>query len=473
MEINIYKSIKKSSSTVILPFYKNETNLKLVKELTGMKRLPPFVGDFQETITLFRKDNDAKVIITGLGLKADNQKICEVFRRIAFFTKVDKDTTITLLFNHLDDNVVMESIIGFSLGSYDITINKKESTVKPILNLDIIHQSIDASKIQEARMTATCMMDIMKLVDTPSNIKTPAYIANHAAAGGKKYGYKTKIIHGEDLKKNGLNALYAIGQGSVNPPAFIIMEYHGNKKGKTIGLVGKGISFDTGGISIKPSTNMHHMKSDMGGAAAVIGTINLAASLKMPINIIGIIPSAENAVDGNSIKPGDIVTAYSGHTIEIIDTDAEGRVVLADGLSYLTKNYQPDAIIDLATLTGSCVATLGSAAAGLFTNNEELASQLTAAGFQSYDKVWRLPLWDDYKDHLHSDIADIKNLSGKPVAGAISAAKFLEFFTDNHACWAHLDIAGVAFTDNEYSKMRSATAYGVRLLKAWLHNQCH
>jgi len=262
----------------------------------------------------------------------------------------------------------------------------------------------------------------------------------------------------------------AVGRGSTeNPARFIVMEFNNSsEKNKKIGLVGKGVTFDTGGISIKGSTSMSYMKSDMGGAGAVLGAMELAAKLKLPVHLIGVIPSTENCVDGNALKPSEVISSYSGKTIEVIDTDAEGRLILADGLSYIKKNFEPDVIIDLATLTGNCIAALGYAAAGLLSNNDELANQLLEIGQETGEKLWRLPLWDDYKDMMNSDVADIKNLSSAPVAGAITAAKFLEFFIDGHTNWAHLDIAGLAFGDSEFAKMKSATAYGVNLLTAFL-----
>jgi leucyl aminopeptidase len=284
---------------------------------------------------------------------------------------------------------------------------------------------------------------------------------------GKANGFKVKTIKGSDLEKANLHAVYAVGKASANPPAFIIMEYKPSvaKKGmKTIGLVGKGISFDTGGISIKPSANMHYMKCDMGGAAAVIGLMEAAAKMKLPHSIIGIVPTAENAVSGNAYRPGDIINTYSGKSIEVIDTDAEGRIVLADGLSYMVKNYKTDYLIDLATLTGSCVATLGYFASGLFTKNSDLSQKLLTAGQNTLERLWPLPMWDDYKSYMSSDMADIKNLSSVPVAGAITAAKFLEEFTNDHKAYAHLDVAGVVFTDSDIFKSRTASGYGVRLL---------
>ena len=210
------------------------------------------------------------------------------------------------------------------------------------------------------------------------------------------------------------------------------------------------------------------MKSDMGGAAAVLGAMELTARLQLPIHLIGIVPSTENMVDGNATKPGDVIGSYAGKTIEVIDTDAEGRLILADGLAYMVKNFKPDTIIDLATLTGSIVSALGYNAAGMFTNSDALATHLLNAGTETGEKLWRMPMWDAYFEDMKSDVADVANLSSKPVAGSITAAKFLEFFTDKHPNWAHLDIAGVALASSELGSHRTATAYGVRLLTAFL-----
>ncbi|MGK0414590.1 MAG: leucyl aminopeptidase, partial [Polaribacter sp.] len=256
-----------------------------------------------------------------------------------------------------------------------------------------------------------------------------------------------------------------VGKGSVHPPVVIINEYKANDSDTIdIALVGKGITFDSGGLSIKPSTNLHYMKSDMGGAAVVLGVIELVAKLKLNINIVGIVASAENAVDANSYRPGDVINSYSGKTIEIIDTDAEGRLVLADGISYAIKTYNPEYVIDLATLTGSVVRTFGYAAAGMFTKNQEMANTMSAVGFKVHERVWQLPMFEDYEKDLQSDVADIKNFNGKPIEGAINAAKFLEFFTEKHPKWMHLDIAGVSFGSSQYAKMKSATGFGIQLI---------
>ena len=247
------------------------------------------------------------------------------------------------------------------------------------------------------------------------------------------------------------------------------MEYNPANAKKHIGLVGKGITFDTGGLNIK-TAGMVQMKCDMAGAGAVLGAMQLIADLQLPYQVTAIVPACENSVDATSFLPSDVINSYSGHTIEIIDTDAEGRLILADGLSYLIKNYKPETVLDLATLTGSVVGTLGYECAGLFTNNEDLSKKLQNTGSQIGEKLWQLPLWDDYKGDIDSEIADVKNYSGKPVAGAISAAKFLEFFTEKHSSWAHLDIAGVAFGDSEFAKTKHATAYGVHLITKFIEN---
>ena len=362
------------------------------------------------------------------------------------------------------------------LGGYDLDLYKTEAKKafpvfekEGLINILSTAETIEKAIIRGKAISKT-QMQMFDLMNAPANKKTPYILAKWAVDSGKKFDYSVTILEKQQLKSQKLDALLAVGQGSEHPPVLIIMEYKSPEAKQKIGLVGKGVTFDTGGISIKSSTNMHLMKSDMGGAAAVFGTIELAAKLKLPVHLIGIVPACENSVDAKSFKPSDVIGSYSGKTIEIIDTDAEGRLILADGLNYLVRNYQPDTLIDLATLTGSCVATLGYHAAGMFTNNDELAQNLTKAADQTGERLWRLPLWDIYKEDITSDIADVRNYSGKPMAGAISATKFLEVFTENHQNWAHLDIAGTAFGDIEFAPQRTGTAFGVRLLLEYLEN---
>ncbi|EPR69776.1 Cytosol aminopeptidase PepA [Winogradskyella psychrotolerans RS-3] len=334
--------------------------------------------------------------------------------------------------------------------------------------------SFSASKnlkniLEEGSYTGETINKIKALVDAPPNIKTPEYLGDWAIKSAKKADYKCTVLKHKELKKQGFDAVLSVGKGSVNKPVVIITEYTPKTTKKVdIALVGKGITFDSGGLSIKPSTNLHYMKSDMGGAAVVLGVVELVAKLRLNINIVGIVCSAENAVDAESYRPGDVINSYSGKTIEIIDTDAEGRLVLADGLSYAVKNIKPEYLIDLATLTGSVVRTLGYEAAGMFTHNQDMASTMSDIGYKVHERVWQLPMFEEYKTDLHSDIADIRNFSGKPLAGATNAAQFLESFTEEHKNWMHLDIAGVSFGSSPYAKMKSASGYGIQLITEFI-----
>lgn len=358
-------------------------------------------------------------------------------------------------------------------------LNYKTDTVTPHpLEQDDAILSIVAPELSAAAVVAMAnrgqligrtQQDIASLVDLPANYKLPHLLAEKIQAIGDKAGFSVRLLKKTELEAQGFHALLAVGQGSSSSPVFVVMEYiPANPVARTVGLVGKGVTFDTGGLSIKPSTNMHYMKSDMGGAAAVIGTMAVAAQLQLPVHLIAATPLAENSVDGLSVRPSDVIGSYSGKTIEVIDTDAEGRLILADALAYITRNYTVDTLIDLATLTGSTVRTLGSVAGGLFSNNDQLAEKLLATGQQCGELLWRLPLWDAYSDDIKSDVADVRNFSGKPYAGAISAAKFLEVFIHDHPKWAHLDIAGVAFVDSEFTTLKAASGYGVRLLVEYL-----
>ncbi|MCF2493619.1 MULTISPECIES: M17 family metallopeptidase [Dyadobacter] len=411
----------------------------------------------------------------GLGKSPQLPAIIKIFRSLFFKRKDRWPEKIVLDCKVRTPEWIENAVNGIIIGGYDLQLYKTEP--KPLSaffntgTLSVLTENhspeIDKALIV-AQKTALVQMRIMDLMNAPSNYKTPATLAQWATESGEKNGYKVTVLDKSRLEELGMHALLAVGKGSEAPPLMIVSEYEPEHYTKTIALVGKGVTFDTGGISIKTSANMHLMKSDMGGAAAVLGAVELAAQLKMPVRIIGVIPSTENSVDGLSMKPGDVIGSYSGKTIEVIDTDAEGRLILADGLSYAVRTFKPDVVIDLATLTGSVIQTLGYEAAGLFTPNNELAEALTQAGDNTGERMWRLPVWDSYKEEIASDIADVKNYHGKPLAGAIVAAKFLEAFTDEHPAWAHLDIAGTAFGDTEFAPGRAGTAYGVRLLRAYL-----
>ncbi|MDR3393344.1 MAG: leucyl aminopeptidase [Sulfuriferula sp.] len=301
------------------------------------------------------------------------------------------------------------------------------------------------------------------LGNLPGNICTPTYLAQQAQSLAKEFPLKCEILERKDMEKLGMGSLLAVAQGSSQPPKLIVLRHNGGKKGaKPIVLVGKGITFDSGGISLKPGAEMDEMKYDMCGAASVLGTLRAAAELKLPLNIIGIIPSSENLPDGMAVKPGDIVTSMSGQTIEILNTDAEGRLVLCDALTY-AERFDPEVVIDIATLTGACVIALGHHASGLFSHNDALAGEIEQAGVSAHDRAWRMPLWEDYQPQLDSNFADIANIGGR-AGGSITAACFLSRFTKKYN-WAHLDIAGTAWKSG---KEKGGTGRPVGLLTHFL-----
>ncbi len=308
---------------------------------------------------------------------------------------------------------------------------------------------------------------VKDLGNLPSNICTPSYLADQARGLQKHYGVKTTVLEKADMESLGMGALLSVARGSQEPPKFITIEYNGGKKGAApIALVGKGITFDTGGISIKPAAAMDEMKFDMCGAATVLGTLKAVAEMKLPINVVGVIPTTENMPSGSATKPGDIVKSMSGQTVEILNTDAEGRLILCDALTY-TERFNPAAVIDIATLTGACVIALGNHASGLMSNNDALAAELLEAGKESGDRAWQLPLWEDYQKHLESNFADMANVGGRE-AGAITAACFLARYAKKFT-WAHLDIAGTAW---KTGKEKGGTGRPVPLLTQFLVNRC-
>lgn len=336
-------------------------------------------------------------------------------------------------------------------------------------NSDVSDKLLKAA--QKALIIGESQLLSMHFINIPSNRKTPQQFANDIERVTTKHHIDCAIYDEIRLKNEGFDALLAVNRGSEYPARFVVLKYDGTprdfahiSKPKHISLVGKGVTFDTGGLSIKPSESMPYMKCDMGGAAVVVSSILAIARLRMPVKITAVVPLTDNLVDAKSVKPGDIIGSYSNKTIEIIDTDAEGRLILADALSWVVQNTDAEHIIDLATLTGATVRTFGSHAAAIFSNSDDLSRTLIEASMQTGEKLWPLPLWDDYSDEISSDIADVRNFSGKPTAGSISAAKFLEVFIDKHTSWAHLDIAGTVFGDTEFGKQKNATGYGVRLL---------
>jgi leucyl aminopeptidase len=310
-------------------------------------------------------------------------------------------------------------------------------------------------------------------VNLPSNMKWPEFMAEQAQQIAEESGLRCEVWDENRIVEERMGALFGVGMGSEKPPRFMILEYspEGTENDQPIILVGKGMTFDSGGYSLKPSTSMEDMKDDMGGAAVVLGTMSALKDLEVPHRVLGIIASAENMISGRAQRPGDIVTARNGKTIEILNTDAEGRLILADALSYASEQ-NPRAIIDFATLTGAIGIALGQEAAGLFSNDADLARQVWQAGETSGDRVWEFPMWDEYREHIKGTVSDIKNIGIERRAGSISAAVFLEHFVGPDIPWAHVDIAAVAFLREDRPLVqRGATGFGVRLtlelLRSW------
>jgi len=362
---------------------------------------------------------------------------------------------------------------GLSLGNYTFDKFKKEKDKTSNLNVFLYaeDQKYLKSAITKNKSVIEGIFFTKDLQNEPPSTLRPFELANSVKEKLSKAGMKITVFDEKEIKKRNMGGLLAVGKGSDAKPRFIIIDYKPkNKKsnGKKVALVGKGVTFDTGGYCIKPWQGMTDMKADMSGAAVVAGTMLAAAKMNLPIEIVGIIPAAENMINGEAMRPGDVVMTASGKTIEVGHTDAEGRMILADALDYASKQ-KPDEIIDFATLTGACVVALGINAAGVFTKYDALADKLYKSGMKTFDRVWRLPMWDDYNKDNESKIADVNNDGGR-WAGAITAAKFLENFVDEKIPWAHLDIAGPAVANDltNYNK-KYMTGFGVRLMCEYLY----
>lgn len=303
----------------------------------------------------------------------------------------------------------------------------------------------EANAAQQAQATAQGMTLTKDLANMPSNFCTPTYLAETAEQLAKDYGFDVNILEREQMIEMGMGSFMAVAQGTPTPPKMICLSYQGaNAEQAPIALVGKGVTFDTGGISLKPGASMDEMKYDMGGAATVLGVFKALGELKPAINVVAVIPSTENMPAGNAIKPGDVVTSLSGQTIEILNTDAEGRLILCDALTYVQQTYKPAKVIDMATLTGACIIALGNHVSAVLGNNQELVDELIASGQYTYDRLWQLPLGEEWDEQLKSNFADMANIGGRE-GGTITAAQFLARYT-KEVDWAHLDIAGTAWT---------------------------
>jgi leucyl aminopeptidase len=370
----------------------------------------------------------------------------------------------------VNSRIAITAIVeGARLALYSFDKYKKEK--KKIPNLTIISSDAKASLVSKANIASESVVYTRSIANLPPNECNPAQLAGFAKSLSSKNKLKCTILSKSELKQKGFGGITAVGQGSKNEPKLIILEYSGKKDAKPVILVGKAVTFDTGGISIKPADKMDEMKFDKCGGCTVLGIMKATSELKLPINLVGIIPSVENMPGGESFRPGDIIRLYNGKTAEILNTDAEGRLILFDALSYGIKTYKPSEIIDFATLTGACIVALGANVAGLVSNNKKLVEKISKSSQNTGEQVWQLPIDDDYMDMIKSDYADIRNTGPGRVAGTITAAAFLANAVGNTP-WAHFDIAGTAWVQGG-SKEKSynpkgATGFGVRLMLDYL-----
>ena len=441
------------------------------RDLEENKKSPILILDMiKEVIVLLRTSNlSTNVDIQNLSAKA--------YQRIKDFSSA------TIFARHLPKtdfstkDIVNNLGLGIELASYsfDKYFTQKKANEFPKLELInfVAKEKLDKKTYEHTKALTNAVRYARDLTNEPSNNLTPEiYIADIKRL--ENLGLKITVLNKETLKKKGFNMLLSVSQGSNNDPYVCILEYNGNKKkkGYDVALVGKGVTFDSGGISIKPSQGMWDMKQDMAGSAVVVSSLKALASQKLNLNVVGIVGLVENMPSGTATRPGDIVTSLSGQTVEILNTDAEGRLVLGDCLTYIEREYKPERIIDIATLTGAIMISLGDEMAGLFSNDDCLAELLNIAGTQTGEELWRFPLTNNYRKKIKSDIADIKNISAGRGAGSITAACFLEKFLPNKTPWAHLDIAGVDKVENTKKPMypEGSSGFGVMLLNKFFHN---
>ena len=474
---------------LVMFFFENEietrdtdkTTAGIIKSAFQQKE---FTGKINQSILIRNNKNINKILLIGLGKRNElnfekMMNAASIGSSFMIKSKSSNRKIIYSLFNNRKDDKVFEEYIqaisqGADLGLYKFDKYKKDKTRE--VSIDFWGREENRRNANKQIKTGTIISDGVSLArdisNMPSSDCTPLMLASRAKKISNKSGLKCRIIKKDQLKKLGMGGIIGVSKGSHQPPVCIVLEHKGGKKNeKPVVIVGKTITFDSGGISIKPSAAMDEMKHDKSGGAAVLGIMESVSRLKIPMNIIGIMPTTENLPGGNAYKPGDVLTFYNKKTAEILNTDAEGRLVLADALA-LAQDYKPRAIIDLATLTGACIVALGSVASGMMGNNDKLKRMMLNASKACGERIWELPLWPEYKNMIKSDIADIKNI-GVGGAGTITAAAFLSNFVGDYP-WVHLDIAGTAWKQRGTSQKgyikNGATGVGVMLIVELLSN---
>jgi leucyl aminopeptidase len=441
--------------------------------LTRLFASGDFRGERDQTAIVYPPKQPKRVVLVGLGSHGEITR--GAIRRAAAVAarKALEAGAESMAFHFVQEahgGVVPKAIgqlivEGAVQGAWKFTDLKATEKKSKVASVEIIATREERADIERGRKVGAAVASghilARNLQALPGNICTPAYLSGIARKLAKAYNFKVSIMGRQQIEKAEMGGLLAVSQGSQQEPQFIVLEYKGAGRSAPVCFVGKGVTFDSGGISIKPSDKMEEMKYDMSGAAAVLGLFETLGHLKPKLNVVGIVPATENLPSGSAIKPGDIVRGMLGKSIEIVNTDAEGRLILVDALAYARK-FKPACVIDAATLTGSVVIGLGNHATGLMGNDDQLVEEVRRAGDLAGERCWPLPLWDEYREQIKSDIADVKNLGGR-AAGTITAAWFLREFVDGY-CWAHLDIAGTAWTDDARPDMaKGPTGNGVRL----------
>ena len=444
---------------------------ELPAELTSARGAADARAGFKQLATL-HPDAPPRAIVVGLGKRADLN--AERLRIAAALVAKEagklKAVSLAWLVPKSDEGPALaEGIVtGTILGGYRFDRFKGKSDDEPPTALDsltLIGPSTLADGAEAARICAEAQNRARDLQSLPSNVATPSYLARRAREIASAHtAVSTDVLGREEIAAKEMGGLVAVSQGTAEEPQLIVLRYEGGGSGETLGLVGKGVTFDTGGISLKTPGGMHEMKMDMSGAAAVLETVRSVAELGLAVNLIAVIPSTENMPSGTAVKPGDVITQYNGKTVEVNNTDAEGRLILADALAYAIEQGA-DRVVDIATLTGAVMIALGSSYAALVSNDDALAGQVEEAGRKTGELVWRLPLHPEYKALMKGTVADLTNAAPKRKAGTITAASFLEEFV-GETPWAHIDIAGTAWDVGRPYTGSDGSGYGVRLLTA-------
>ncbi|MGL5204426.1 leucyl aminopeptidase [Cetobacterium sp.] len=439
-------------------------NRALIKRLIDKKEFSGKKGEILK-VDFLEKENLISMALLGMG--KEEEFTFDVYREVMFdFLSKEKGSVLissdkAILSNH----EVLGEIVSNVNYSFDTFKEKKAEKLE--VELFVVGEE---KNISETIFLGEATDIARDLVDLPANIINPITLAQRVVELGAKYGFEVEILDENDMEKLDMNLLLAVGRASITKPRLIVMKYlNGKNSDERIGLVGKGLTYDTGGLCIKPADSMFEMKSDMAGAASVIGAVCAIAAGKVERNVVAIVPACENAINENAYRPGDIIKSMNGKTVEIINTDAEGRLALADAITYAVRNEKVTEIVDVATLTGAIMVALGSLTTGVFSNCDEKYSMLEDASRLHGEKVWRMPLFDEYNEQLKSTVADIKHTGGR-MGGSITAAKFLEGFAEGLP-WIHMDIAGTSFNSSVKWVKKGATGVGVKALYSYVKNR--